>query len=497
MLASLAVQYALFLVLCATTLSHTPAAPNIEDHLFNSAVTLLFATAYLTTAWLLRELYRLIAHKRSHLNPDVDLVYDQVGDSLRDLDPEFDEDPAPPVHTAPPRSKSHGPLEICDRCVEDTPHACREDVPAGSAHDLPQATSAPPVFPAAFLPDPSRPRHPRYACSETDSTQPSRLSYPSESIFFREVYGYGVVIFVVYYSVDMVLLSPALSILCGLMALSVRDALTLVRSPPTAPEQIVASKFVTFTAMLLLFIAIVEMFVANSFADAPREDPLGETMTPVYLLLCYALPCLACLLLGGLDRTCADLVKIRRAAPLAVIISVFIICWVLGVDVVTGERDIYRDALQQAGEAWDSWYAGNADTIAADADTIAADAATDDARPVDYSGPAEYTGPLDHLDDAALADPAATRNLPLVVIIVEPILKLTLTFSVITGVVNRKATDTAAIICLLTAAKQIHITDSAYAMDHLVRSCVISGTAALLCAARYLPCLHRLLRPAV
>jgi hypothetical protein len=50
--------------------------------------------------------------------------------------------------------------------------------------------------------------------------------------FFLEVYGYGLVMFIVYYSVDLVLLAPALSLLCGLLVLSARDALSLLRTSP-------------------------------------------------------------------------------------------------------------------------------------------------------------------------------------------------------------------------------------------------------------------------
>ena len=222
MLTGLAVQYALFALVSLSTLSHTPERITIESHIFNASVTLLLATAYILVSVLMYRLFMLITHRSSNQNPDIELVYDNIQDDLRDMDPDVD-------------------IETCEACKEENE---RLPLPALPAPPPPRRAAPPPLPPSTV--------------ASVDVRE------DSDTVFFLEVYGYGLVMFIIYYSVDMMLLAPALSLLCGLMVLSVRDALQLLRDPASFPEQVVTSKFITFISMLLIFVAIVEMFIAST-----------------------------------------------------------------------------------------------------------------------------------------------------------------------------------------------------------------------------------------
>lgn len=428
MLAALLVQYTLFAVVCLSTLSHTPESVSIETHIFNSSVTLLFAAAYVLVSTALYHLYHIITRRSSNMNPDLEMVYANVEDELRDLDPDADiEDPA---------------REVCEKCdpTPPTPHGDR--------------------LSAALLHHRARPESP-----------PSSPPTDGDHLFYLEVYGYGLVIFVIYYSVDMVLLAPALSLLTGLMVLSVYDALMLLRNPTAFPEPFVTSRLVSFIAMVLLFISLTEMFVASSHKI--NDVVLSEisSSSPMYIFLTYVLPLLACLLLSMMPRDCSDQRKIRRATPLAVLLALFVVLWVLGMDIVVSQRDYYRGAMKKIDSDWHSM-----------ADALFMLNGT---RRSGWHEPAYY------LDSPV---PAEHRDIPLISILLEPLLKLALTFSVITGIVNQKATDTAAIVAFLTAAKELHFSRTAFAGDHLLRSCIISGCAAFLCSLRYIPVVQSWLR---
>ena len=410
MLAALLVQYGLFLAVAASTLSHASADITIETHVFNSSVTLLFATAYVLLGAALRATYELITARAGNRNPDIELVhtYEEALDELRDMDPDV-ETPDPLAEGRP-----------CASCEAAAARMCEKTPPAP--------------------PEP-------------------------DARFYLEVYGYGLVMFTVYYSVDLVLLTPSLCLLCGLLVLSARDSLQLLRSPEAFPDVVVVSKSINLISLLLVTAAAVEMFVANSRAAAARPLSQAGTASPAYVFLAYVLPALACVLLGAMRRSCSEHRQIRRAAPLAVLLALSVVIWVLGMDVVVSQRDHYHDAVARLDADWHAL--------------------------VDALNSSQYLAE----DPGRLLEGAAEqrRHLPLLSVVLEPLLKAALAFSVITAVVNRKTTDVAAIIAMLTAAKQLHLATDPDTERHLLHSCVTAAVAALLCALRYTPLAQRLL----
>jgi hypothetical protein len=405
MLASLLVQYGLFLAVAASTLSHASSDVTIETHVFNSSVTLLLAAAYVLVGAALRAMYELITARAGNRNPDIELVhaYEEALDELRDLDPE---------------------ASVTDPAAESRPCAA---CAAAAAHEK------------AGAPEPA-----------------------ADARFYLEVYGYGLVMFTVYYTVDLVLLAPSLCLLCGLLVLSARDSLALLRSPDAFPDVVVVSKSINLISLLLVAAAVIEMFLANAhMARAHLTLSEAGAASPAYVFLAYVLPALACALLGAMRRSCSEHRQIRRAAPLAVLLALSVVLWVLGMDVVAAQRDYYHGAVAQLDADWHA-LVGNAS----------------------LGDPSRFLG--------AAVEPAR-RPVPLLSIVLEPLLKAALAFSVITAVVNRKTTDVAAIIAVLTAAKQLHLAADPDIARHLLHSCVTAAVAALLCSLRYTPLAQRLL----
>jgi hypothetical protein len=407
MLGALLVQYGLFLAVAACSLARAGGDVTIETHVFNASVTLLFAAAYALLAAGLRETYAAITARAWNRNPDIELVYayEQALDDLRDVDPDAE---------APDPAAERGP---CAKCA---------------------AAAAPPAAPA-----------------------------PEDARFYLEVYGYGLVMFIVYYSVDLVLLAPALSLLCGLLALSARDAVALLRGAEALPDAVVISKAVSFTALALVAAAVAEMFVAQARgAGAAFVSSLAGPASPAYVLLAHVAPVAACALLGAMRRSCSEHRQIRRAAPLAVLLAGFVVLWVLGLDVIAAQRDYYHGAVAQIDADWHALVG-------------ALNGSAGDPR----ADPGRFLG--------AAVEPVR-RSVPLLSVVLEPLLKAALTFSVITGIVNRKSTDTAAAIAALTAARQLADADAPDVRRHLLCAAVTAGVAALLCAARYTPLARRL-----
>jgi type VI protein secretion system component VasF len=193
---------------------------------------------------------------------------------------------------------------------------------------------------------------------------------------------------------------------------------------------------------------------------------LAGPASPAYVLLAHVAPVAACALLGAMRRSCSEHRQIRRAAPLAVLLAGFVVLWVLGLDVIAAQRDYYHGAVAQIDADWHALVG-------------ALNGSAGDPR----ADPGRFLG--------AAVEPVR-RSVPLLSVVLEPLLKAALTFSVITGIVNRKSTDTAAAIAALTAARQLADADAPDVRRHLLCAAVTAGVAALLCAARYTPLARRL-----
>jgi hypothetical protein len=454
MLHGLALQYLLFTAVFFSTLLHTTTTqPTMETQIFNAATTLLLAGAYILVGVCLFTAYDVITHHSSNMNPDID--YCTLQEELAELDPDIElADPALETRAAQEALlEARTAQQICERCAESPSLPQRAVRAAGRV-----AAAA-----RAALATPATPEH--------------------DGHFYLEVYGLGVVIFVVYYSVDMVLLTPALSLLCGLMMLSIRDGLLVLRDQPETVEPLLVSRLVSFVATMLLGVAIIEMFFANSRElHDTAVDPAS-----IRALFAYTLPLLACAVLGMLPRSSAHPRKLRRAAPVALLIAFFVVAWVLALDAVAWQRDYYLGSLQNIDSAWHDMLLTQAQKYTAgDSEPFfVSPYAQEDLYQYEF-----HAGPMPDPETYFAVPRQGHRSLPLLSVLVEPLLKLALTASVITAIVNHKAPETTAITAVLAAAKQFAFEPQPDVRVHLVRSSVIAGVAALLCMMRYVPLLH-------
>eukprot|EP00961_Rhodomonas_salina_P001950 26974-Rhodomonas_salina.2 len=174
-----------------------------------------------------------------------------------------------------------------------------------------------------------------------------------------------------------------------------------------------------------------------------------------------------------------------------------------GVDMLAGERNYYKEGLDDIykmvdselldGSLIDADHTANRQLLDVhsmfEEKVILTNTSTDDTA----SFLAVFTAAFQGLHESLDSSVPLTESLPLVSILIEPLVKLLLTFSIITATVHNKSTDVTAVLALFTGIKQLHFAENDYALDHLIRSTVISASAAFICVFRYVPCIQRAL----
>jgi hypothetical protein len=538
MLTSFVLQYTLFALITLAGLLHVHSRVNIENHIFRSAVTLLIATMYAVCWNMAQSLYSFITNRWANRNPDLEMVYNDIKSELADMDPDIEliEDDLEGNKVAMQSTQARETKELRELVTETTSIMHENETPTAN-HARKVAHEKAGLWNHDANGAPHTMRQDVLVSDETDVQ------------FYVNVYAFGFTIFVIFYCVDLALLTPAISMLCGMIALSIRDAYYLLQYPEQFPETVILFRIVSFLSLMLTVLALTEMFVANSHAihqEVASQTTLGLTC------IMYVLPVLACVCMGCMDRSCSQTKRVRRAFPLAVFLSIFTVFWMQSVSFVAKDRDYYKgtlkvvmnDPLLQFFEPIEQRSESTKRIAGADDPddkqwfyyTQYDDADSDDSSDLIYEdGVADSIYEDDNstlkmiilhsfhkrsVDDDANDTPADTvanttatqylqriivgmrepiqlilqQNLPVVTIVVEPLLKMALTMSVITATVNHKSTDVAAAIALFTSIKQLHIEDNIFAREHLVRSIIIAIVAAAMCLSRYVPCIQRLVQ---
>lgn len=560
--------------------SMSVSAMTIEGHVYRCSVTLLLATAYILFGWIFYQVCAYIMTRYASLNPDVDTVsdeeqamhlqsslkgqktesvvqrkvvtalqmsrYKRLMDDLRELDPTVDFENGI-------ESERHCVQRIENKTVTECSQTTEEQVAAGGSRsepdgklsmqnstqseleytiedvlDEPKTETIPRtmhMLPQSVFTILEKNQHMRQF-AQSDETQSTSILQDLD--FMLAVYGYGIVIFVTYYSVDMLILTPSLSILSGLMFISIRDIWDLFHTQNIINKQQesqVICKTVTCTAFALLVLGTMEMFIMTGhFTD---ENLLTES--PSYITLTFILPSLACTILTLLPRECYRAQHIRRAFPTTVLIALFVVIWASSVDVmVSHEKELLQEQLdvlqadclygsrrllESKGE--DSWKTPSVNSSGVDniyfhdeivypvlQDSIQYDDIweSDTHQYYDYAEPTPY----DEIALPVYADFVSeegkilhdvytpiTQEIPLFIILLEPLFKLALTFSVITAAVSHKTVEISAAICFIVSLKQCLVQESTEGMEHMTRAATFAACAMFIAAIRYLPCFQR------
>lgn len=466
------IQYTLLTVCNLNTLYDKSHGVSIETHVYNSSVTLLLATAYILVGNLFYYVYKHMTHRISAWNPDLDR-YNTVDDEafgtqcaawdverqrkpnvLRAQTPEDelldDIDPAKGGTSGPTDKMTSAvalstPFQI-GGCEQTSTH---EGAGTTDSHEVSRAMSQ---QACGSVRQETRP-----LINDTLSVVGSESGIGEEISdidFFVRVYGYGITIFVIYYAVDMIVLAPSLTILTGLIILSFRD-IYYVFTSEIIEEDLLLSKIMTTLSLSLTLISMAEL-LASTIAIVDIGSWPDDT--PSNILFTYFLPYVCCLVLAALPRSCSNSATIRRAMPTSIFISISIVVMIHSVDMVIAN---YESNVESA-------FGSVEETI-------------------EEFNTANHEG--DNSDSLSpIVVPLFTKvsgNLSVAMIILTPLLKLALTFSVITGSVNRKTTELAAFMTFLTSIKEIHMQTAPGALDHIIRASFISGCATLFSIVRY------------
>ena len=325
-------------------------------------------------------------------------------------------------------------------------------------------------------------------------------SFMDDINFYVSVYGYGFVIFVLYYAVDMTILTPSLAILCGLTVISVRDMCTLYMTPDVVDENQFVSKSISMISFILQMLALIEMF----FTLAHVRDENLITSSPSYIALTFIFPCVACALMYVMPRSCSAGRHIRRAFPTAVLIAVFMVLWVKTIDVLLAHKsgEFQQGFTQTLSAMFDvpSDGSGPSDSLGLSdgtnmwgvPDTVEGAGAA--------VGDTYQDGLMDREEEYVLQNEGVvikeimkpvSRNLPLVSIAIEPLLRLALAFTVITGTVNHKTIEITAAMAFIVSYKQMKLQENILAEEHIYRAFVIAGCSLLFSLLRYVRVVRR------
>lgn len=274
----------------------------------------------------------------------------------------------------------------------------------------------------------------------------------NDAQFLVQVYFYGLTIFIIYYSMDMTVLAPSISMLTGFIVLSFQEvyylfATTIIR------EDLLLAKTMTCLSLALTLIAIAELLAST--VDIIDDDAWPQETT-ASIMFTYVLPYFACFTIGILPRSCSKSIVIRRAMPSAVAVALFIVVLVQSITMVVRR---YEQSLV----------------------TVLTTGYTADSN--------DLTPALDDVDinDLSLYD-IATPNLgppSMAMILLLPLFKLAMTLGVITSSVNRKTTEIAAFMTFLTGFKELHVQSAPEAHDHVLRATIIAACATAFSAVRY------------
>lgn len=455
MFAGFVIQYVLFFCCTFLSLYGTPAPISIEIHVFQSCVTLLLGTGYILTAWSFYQLY-FYATRANSWNPDFDLVQ-----AVEDY---ADEESVPEPHdaklnsaamavaTVAPSGAVSTVCQLCESAAEAAPDSSVRNSARNSAGN--SAGNSARNRPGDEVPGPadSASVAPSFLLGEAPSgvdRAPPLLDDVSDVQFYLEVYGYGLVIFVVYYSVDMVVLAPAITLLTGLLVLCARDAWFIINIERVQAD-LYLSMTMTIITILLTLMSMAEMLAATQFME---NAPGLPTTTVANVVFTYALPILACVVLSQLPRRPSSSKTIRRAMPTAVIIAVG---FIVTIESVNNMVQIYEASVRNALSS----YTGS--------------------KHIDYDIITPFLEPFVMPVFGHVGHGLTVPN-----IIFSPLIKLALTFSVVTGIVNRKTAETLTALALVTGVKELYLETAPNAKDHIMRAVVTAACAAFFSAMRY------------
>lgn len=291
---------------------------------------------------------------------------------------------------------------------------------------------------------------------------------PSLMQFYLNVYGFGIVIFVVYYAMDMVMLAPALAFMTGLIILSFRDVYDLF-SGRMMHEDIVLSRSLTLLSLLLTLIALAEMLTTMMEVEDDSEWSRAGASSAAFT---YVLPYVVCMLIACIPRSCSSSRAIAQAMPTAAFIAAGIVLMVLSADSV---MEHYEDTVHGIFER--TFEFGMSGAVASETDG-GGDAGGAAMMPINTLSGEQ---PFESFESAR---PVGGR-ISLVMILVTPLFKLALTFSVITCAINRKTMEVVSFLTFLTAVKELHMQSAPGAVEHVTRAAVISGAATIFSLVRY------------
>lgn len=514
MLMNVIIQYALFWTCACITMLEPQRHQTIETHIYHSSVTLLLALVYLAIIIVVYRLYSYITDRNAAFNPDFDIfsvrrrerddtltedgAYKHILEELREMDPEVDfgfTDNADEKRETRLQQLQAELNNIARRAEERPANATEANSVTGSitgyvterglraVHGTSQQENAGGCETYSGIQPQVNDENERRSVIDTKSVKSFMQIIPKQWYrgnrerdhlledlnFYLSVYGYGVSIFILYYAVDMVVLTPSLSIICGLTLISTRDMLSLymTSNANTEEESMFVSKTISMVSFVLQVIALVEMF----FSDAHIHDENLITSSPSYIFFTYVFPLAACIFMFFMPRSCSAGRHVRRAFPVAVMIACFMVIWIKTIDIFVARES-------GLGETSDNPFDYPVDSI--DVYDSATDVNPANESRGGYDGVVENEGLVIQM----MVRPIA-HNLPLISIAVEPLLRLALTFTVITGAVNHKTIEITAIMTFIVAYKQLNLQEGSLAKEHVYRAFVISGCALIFSLMRY------------
>lgn len=452
MFAGFVIQYVLFFCCTFLSLYGTPAPVSIEIHVYQSCVTFLLSTAYILCAWSFYQLY-FYATRANSWNPDFDLVQGAEAYADEESAPEPHDaklnSAAMAVATVAPSGAASAVCRLCVSATELEPGPAESNTGANTQANNQANNQANTEGPGPAESASVAHSFPLGEAPSGVDRVPPLLDDVSDVQFYLEVYGYGLVIFVVYYSVDMVVLAPAITLLTGLLVLCARDAWFIINIERVQAD-LYLSMTMTIITMLLTLMSMAEMLAATQFME---NAPGLPTTTVANVVFTYALPILACVILSQLPRRPSSSKTIRRAMPTAVIIA---IGFIVTIESVNNMVQIYEASVRKALSS----YTGS--------------------EQIDYDVITPFLEPFVMPVFGRTGHGLTVPN-----IIFSPLVKLALTFSVVTGIVNRKTAETLTALALVTGVKELYLETAPNAKDHILRAVVTAACAAFFSAMRY------------
>lgn len=471
-------QYVLMAISCTSTLVQHHERMYIGTHVYEASVLILVGTAYIIIGLFIHLLYVHATSGNGIRNPDLDEYNNIDLSDFESTTAQCDQCDSRSHVTHTSIQREHVTQETVEsgselQCIrEDDIDELECDDIASTTRPKSVRSEIPPMLPM------------------TESTANAEQTLIGiNGGFYVNVYGLGIVMFVLVYVIDMTIIRTSLNFLVGLSFVGLRDVIKFLHINDTqSSEHAMFSRWLTVVSFMTNTIALTELFVAASASNAvyTTNESIHDKQDTLYWVLSTIIPYSVCVVLMIMQRPCSTSGRIKRAFPTTVLLALFTYVWYGSLlNAYTQIHNWERVWNTGLGQYLFTEYGYNNNTVyAADTELYRM-----------FNEMNQYGGVMHNQEEYTSNMNAYTINWQPVKLLLEPLLRLMLTFSIISSVVHHKTNEVCTALTLITGVKELYLQpDDTNAYEHAVRSVVLSGCAVGFAFGRYLPCVHYCLR---